>query len=874
MRKIIFILLTLIFTVFTVKATHNRAGEITYRQLSAYTFEFTVTTLTYTLSAADRNELEITWGDNSSSIAPRVAINNNLPDYYRKNTYKTNHTFPGPGIYEIVMQDPNRNFGVLNIPNSVNVLFAIKTTMIVNPQLGTNNTPVLLNDPRDKAALGQVFIHNPAAFDPDGDSISYKLATCLRDGGKPIENYSLPRKVVKGDTLFVNPVTGDLVWNAPRDTGIFNIAMNIEEWRKGVKISNIVRDMQIEVHNSDNKPPLNPPLKPWCVEAGTTIKFNIKSTDPNNDNVNQFASGGPFEVSSPATFKLDSANSGKGYSTSLFTWKTNCNHVRKQPYIVVIKAEDINPQLRLTDTDNFTIMVLSPAPKNLKASGSNNSIILRWSKNSCTNASGYAIYRASSPTSLVIDSCVGGIPANSEYKKIGIIKSINDTSYVDNNQGTGLNLGVNYCYRIVATFVDGALSYPSDETCATLIPGTPALTSASVIKVDAANGEVFVSWIKPIKLDTIPALGPYEYRIYRTDNFSGNNYALILTRESIDLMDTTFTDAGLNTIKYPYSYKIELYNNTPGNRFMIGRAETASTMYPNLLPSDNQVTIQFAKSVPWVDKRYIIYRKNLLTEKFDSIGYTETEEFVNKGLANGQSVSYQVKAYGTRLLNGQTFKTLNWSHINSTIPLDTIKPCQPPFTISSSCDTNINIITWRNPNLLCANDIVKYNVYYKPGLNDKFILIATIDNAKDTVFNHNPGETLAGCYSVTAIDSFNNESRIINERCADICTGYALPNVFTPNDDQVNDKYISYNPNHYVKQVDMKIFNRWGKLVFRTSDPDINWDGRDKETKQYVSTGVYYYLCDVYEPKLAGIEVRNMTGFIHVYSEQGKPIAK
>src|SRR5512145_3258242 len=132
--------LNLIFS--SAFATHNRAGEITYRQLSAYTFEFTITTFTYTLSMADRTEVEIQWGDNTISVAPRIAAPDTLPGFYRRNIYKATHTFPGPGIYEIVMQDPNRNFGVLNIPNSVNVIFSVKTTMIINPELGMNNTPV------------------------------------------------------------------------------------------------------------------------------------------------------------------------------------------------------------------------------------------------------------------------------------------------------------------------------------------------------------------------------------------------------------------------------------------------------------------------------------------------------------------------------------------------------------------------------------------------------------------------------------------------------------------------------------------------------------------------------------------------------------
>jgi hypothetical protein len=168
-----------------LKATHNRAGEITYVQLSDLTFEITITTFTYTLSFADRDQLEVEWGDNTKSIAPRVDILL-LPNFYKRNIYKVTHTYPGPGIYRIVVQDPNRNFGVQNIPNSVNVVFSISTILTVNPSMGYNSTPVLLNPPYDKAALGYVFIHNPAAYDPDGDSLSYQLTVCTRDDGKPI----------------------------------------------------------------------------------------------------------------------------------------------------------------------------------------------------------------------------------------------------------------------------------------------------------------------------------------------------------------------------------------------------------------------------------------------------------------------------------------------------------------------------------------------------------------------------------------------------------------------------------------------------------------------------------------------------------------
>ncbi len=53
-------------------ATHNRAGEITLTQLDDLTYEITITTFTYTLSQADRDRLEVQWGDNTFSFANRI----------------------------------------------------------------------------------------------------------------------------------------------------------------------------------------------------------------------------------------------------------------------------------------------------------------------------------------------------------------------------------------------------------------------------------------------------------------------------------------------------------------------------------------------------------------------------------------------------------------------------------------------------------------------------------------------------------------------------------------------------------------------------------------------------------------------------------
>lgn len=66
-----------------------------------------------------------------------------------------------------------------------------------------------------------------------------------------------------------------------------------------------------------------------------------------------------------------------------------------------------------------------------------------------------------------------------------------------------------------------------------------------------------------------------------------------------------------------------------------------------------------------------------------------------------------------------------------------------------------------------------------------------------------------------------------------------LPNAFTPNGDGFNDEFgIIFAGNMEI--LSFKIFNRWGNLVFRTSDIKEKWDGIFKDKPQNHGTYVYY----------------------------------
>lgn len=63
LHKILLSIFTLLYAV-SVFATHNRAGEITYKHISGFTYEFTISTYTKLSGAsidADRQRLGISW---------------------------------------------------------------------------------------------------------------------------------------------------------------------------------------------------------------------------------------------------------------------------------------------------------------------------------------------------------------------------------------------------------------------------------------------------------------------------------------------------------------------------------------------------------------------------------------------------------------------------------------------------------------------------------------------------------------------------------------------------------------------------------------------------------------------------------------------
>lgn len=864
MKKYIFTLFLLVY-LFPAFATHERAGEITYKWLYGLTYEVTIITYTYTPSPADRPELELHWGDGAYDIIQRVE-KTNLPNNISRNKYTYagpgtggRHTFPAAGTYILWLEDPNRNAGIVNIPNSVNIPFYIETELIINPFVGSNSSPVLLNPPIDNACIYQPFLHNPWAYDPDGDSLSYRLDACKGQGGVYIPGFFYPPA---NNILTINPYTGELLWDSPQLNGEYNICIIIDEWRRGIRIGSVRRDMQINVVPCSNNPPVILPVKDTCVLAGTYLSYIVYAYDPDSSLITLTGNGAPLQISNaPAQFPQPTQD--YGHISSVFSWQTECSHVKKYPYQMNFKVQDNGYPVQLVDFTSMNITVVGPAPENLIADAVGNTIELIWNKSICTNAVGYRIYRRSGYYGFIPGPCETGVPAYTGYQQIAQISNINDTTYTDDNNGQGLIRGNDYCYMVIAYYPDNAESYASLEACAELEKDVPVMTNVSIRQTDHTNGSVFVAWSKPTDFDTIQIPGPYKYLLYRAPLYSGSNYTLIDSLSSIN--DTTYIDSLLNTRDLPHHYKVDFYNDEPGNRFLVGEAYPASSHFLEITPMDNKLKLNWSFNIPWTNDYYTVYKQSPLTLLFDSIATVTLPQFIDTGLINGVLYCYYIKASGGYSAAGFAFPLINLSQQSCGVPTDNEPPCPPALSVTPDCELITNTLVWTNPNNSCADDVVRYNVYFSEEEGQDYQLIFTTDILTDTTYVHSGLYTIAGCYYVTAVDSFNNESGPSNIVCYDIdyCPLYELPNVFTPNGDGQNDLFIPF-PYDFVDKIELHIYNRWGSVVFKTTDPDINWDGKCILTGNPCSEGVYYYVCDVYERRLKGIAKRSLTGFVHL----------
>ncbi len=117
------------------------------------------------------------------------------------------------------------------------------------------------------------------------------------------------------------------------------------------------------------------------------------------------------------------------------------------------------------------------------------------------------------------------------------------------------------------------------------------------------------------------------------------------------------------------------------------------------------------------------------------------------------------------------------------------------------------------------------------------------DNTTGTEVNPIHQYNKTGSYKVclNAYNISNCPSKLCRMVPAEIQPIVGLPTAFSPNGDGEND--ILYVRGAAIKTLDLKIFNRWGQLIFETTSQDVGWDGTYNGQPQPVEA--YGYVLNV-----------------------------
>jgi gliding motility-associated-like protein len=162
------------------------------------------------------------------------------------------------------------------------------------------------------------------------------------------------------------------------------------------------------------------------------------------------------------------------------------------------------------------------------------------------------------------------------------------------------------------------------------------------------------------------------------------------------------------------------------------------------------------------------------------------------------------------------------------------------FAIADTSYFSAPIHAWASPDTIYQSQTVQLNATVIAGFTYTWTPSASVSNA------HIPNPTATPDnitdYIVHVYDTFGCEkSDTVNIYVKEVICKEPfiyVPNAFTPNIDQKNDKVFVRSD--IIESVYFAIYDRWGEKVFETTDMNVGWDGTFRGRKCDPAVFVYY----------------------------------
>ncbi|HXP52688.1 MAG TPA: gliding motility-associated C-terminal domain-containing protein, partial [Bacteroidia bacterium] len=434
--------------------------------------------------------------------------------------------------------------------------------------------------------------------------------------------------------------------------------------------------------------------------------------------------------------------------------------------------------------------------------GPGGNVEISWSKSTSSNTIGYLLYEYINNKWVVIDSLTG----------------INSTHYtLAGNSGDSASLS--FC---VAAF----------DSCNNLSPySSPQHTIFLKDVPDKCAQENTLEWNAYVNLT--PGIG--KYVIYESVN--GGKFTELASTDSVKYVQT-----GLNTIE-----TLCYYVRVKGAKDSDITATSNIICYQTTLPPPPKFSyLQTAtvinnstqNQVNWyVDtgaglEHFIIKREDSLKGQLLTVGTVNAAShkvfysFVDP-TADPNSMSYIYKVYDQDSCNYITDST----NIGQTIYLTAV-----------GNSTGQNVLNW-NGYQAWQNGVSSYSIYRNED-SGPFSLIGTLPGTShaytDDVSTIITGQGIF-CYYIKAVEIPPSypfvDTSVSNIACAYQDPRLYIPNAFNPKG--VNQIFKPVGVFVDLQNYDFTIYNRWGQLIFETTDVTKGWDGT--YSGHMVEEGVYIY---------------------------------
>ncbi|HLP51394.1 MAG TPA: T9SS type A sorting domain-containing protein [Chitinophagales bacterium] len=379
-------LLTLLFIVLSIlpqaaKASHYMGGEITVTYVTGNTYRITqkiyrdcagVTLGTTTIVNVTSSLGNTSYTLNRTSVVDRTVL---CPGQVSRCASTAGVQGTEEHIYSaVVTLVPNVTYTISSTLTARNNSITTLTSpgsqdMFLSTVFRTeanNSSPQFLNLPIGTFCINQLASLSPNGFDPDGDALVFSLVNARRSAVNPVQyaaGFSGLNPLTSSSPITINPNTGLLSFTPTVANQIPVICVRIEEYRNGLKIGEITRDVQLRmVSCASNSAPALSALPSVVVPVGQQYCVNVAATDADNNAITLTATSG---IIPPATFTL--GTSGAGFANGTFCFTPTLAQ-QGNTYSVSINAIDNACPQPASTVRTFNVTV--PAPCNVTINAS------------------------------------------------------------------------------------------------------------------------------------------------------------------------------------------------------------------------------------------------------------------------------------------------------------------------------------------------------------------------------------------------------------------------------------------------------------------------------------------------------------------------